>query len=714
MLEKIINLITLENYTRLIRGLLPNTMAVGMFDRDGELIWTDDQSQDSIITATFSASQHSTKPAIGIQQKELESGDKLFTIYLTNTKDYTMGHLVILVKKDNSPESDQATTIINDVLNAVRDIIQNEFLLTSELESMAEELAVRYEELNLIFGREDSEKEMTSLHHLVKNCTGFLDVGLSALILPDKNIAIYDFNQSNPIPHPHNVQPDLTTKMYQWVKQNEQSLIINDTLDSNRLETYPKIPHKILACPVVIGNSNIIGIIAIFNQHSKYDFTNSDRNLLDVICKKASKIIYACYDPLTGLENANSFEWKIKEALTQSRLKGQKHVVLNLDMNQTKVINDISGRKAGDALIRLTGEVIKGAVRNKDSVARLMGDKFGVLLENCSLEVATKLAQKIRQEINDISFEWNDETYDVSTSIGVATISAESESVAAIISSVEVARDTAKEHGRNQLQIFKRDDADLLRRRDRMHWVGRIQNALRKNRFQLYSQLVQPLQPGNTTTHYEILIRMLGEDGEVVLPGAFLPAAEHFHMMSLIDRWVVERSLDMLGDKKCHISINLSGQSLCEEGFQQLVLDLIDDSAVSPDLICFEITESAAIANMKEAMNFIDALKIKGCSFSLDDFGTGLSSFSYLKNLDVDYLKIDGSFVREIIDDPIADTMVLAIHQIGNSMGLKTIAEFVENDTIQERLIEMGIDYGQGYELGKPQPFQDQLLDTAV
>lgn len=715
MLESFVNLIKLDTYSRLIRDLVPNSKAIGIVNRTGRFIWTDDKSLDKFHDVNFSDSPLITKSASEIDQKELESGDILISINLSSYKDNTVDQLLVLADKGNSLDSEEAKTTLNDILNTIREIILNELELNSELELMAEELSSRYEELNLVYGRDNTEKDIylgvKSLQQLVKSCTNFLDVGISALIIPDKNISIYDFNKSSPIPHPHNLQPQLTTNLYNWISKNEQSIVINDATDPLRHELCPQLPYKILASPVSLGESKIIGVIAIFNTHLNQDYTNSDRNLLDVVSKKASKIIQTCFDALTGLENAVSFEWKLNEALTQARLEGRNHMIINLDINQTKVINDISGREAGDALICAVGQVIEREVRNRDSVARLMGDKFGILLENCPIDVATQLAEKLRIAINAIEFEWKGETYDVSSSIGVASISAESDSVASIITSVEVARDAAKERGRNQMQIFEDSNVDLLRRRDEMHWVGRIHSAVRENRLVLHSQLIQPLQPENTNVHYEILIRMLDEDGKIVMPGEFLPAAEHYYMMPLIDRWVVKQSLEMLSDNSSNISINLSGQSLCDEGFQQFVIDLIDSYNVDPEQICFEITESAAIANMKEAKQFIEAIKIIGCSFSLDDFGTGLSSFSYLKNLNVDYLKIDGSFVRELVDDPVSDTMVMSIHQIGKSMGIKTVAEFVENLAIRDRLVEMGVDYAQGYGLGKPRPFQDQLVE---
>ncbi|MFW2374797.1 MAG: EAL domain-containing protein, partial [Gammaproteobacteria bacterium] len=307
---------------------------------------------------------------------------------------------------------------------------------------------------------------------------------------------------------------------------------------------------------------------------------------------------------------------------------------------------------------------------------------------------------------------------EISATIGVALIDANTQSSASILSESELARDTAKDLGKNRVHVFQSEDGELLRRKDQMQWVTRIKSALREDRFVIYGQPIVPLQDSSVPHHIEILLRLQDEDGSILTPWTFLPAAERYHLMPEIDRWVVNQTLTMLSEQnnrhagmQIKVAINLSGQSLGNEEFLDFLLHRLDQVDFSLENICFEVTESAAISNLAEAQHFMSVLKEKGCRFSLDDFGTGLSSFAYLKNLPVDYLKIDGSFVKEIVNDPISDAMVSAINQVGQVMGLKTIAEFVENDAIKDHLKKLGVNYAQGYGVGKPRPILEQLED---
>ncbi len=490
-------------------------------------------------------------------------------------------------------------------------------------------------------------------------------------------------------------------------------MVINSPQDVIQNQLTSSLPCKLLLSPVEGGNGDVIGMLAIINSNRRRDFSNSDRNLLGVMSKKVTKIVQANYDSLTGLENTHSFESSVAELLAKSRSRGVKHAILNVDIDRIGVINDICGREAGDAAIRLVAESIVKTVRTEDTVARLSGDEFGVLLENCPLETAERLAGRISQEIALLDFTWEESTHEVSVCIGVAPITVQSESAAVILSSVEVARNAAKERGKNRIQVYEQDDTDLQRRRDEMQWVGRIQSALRESRFLLYGQLIQGLDVQNGEQHYEVLLRMLDDQGKLIPPMEFLPAAERYHLMVSIDRWVVQQAIDqmlsMAGDVQtfpCNLSINLSGQSMSDEAFADFVCEQLKRLGSYAGLICFEVTESAAIANLDDAKRFMAKIKSQGCKFSLDDFGTGLSSFAYLRNLNVDYLKIDGSFVRKIDVDPVSEIMVSAINQVGHAMGLLTIAEYVENETIKQKLCDIGVNFGQGYALEKPKPLQ--------
>ena len=593
-----------------------------------------------------------------------------------------------------------------------------------ELNHMTDELTRRYEELNLIYKAEDQAMNIYHgrelLRQLVMNTSRFLNVDIIYLFIAGKNISMHKFRGDNPVFQAEELFSCLRDQVQPLLESENNALVINHIEEARQFGLCEDLPFKLVASPVVNLDNDVIGLLAIASQNFSVDFSNSDRNLLDVMSKKASKIAQSHFDPLTGLENSNSFELILKDLLKQSWGMDVQHAVANVDIDRMAVINDISGRDAGDALIKKVGKTLAGMVRSRDVVARLGSDKFGILLENCDLPTAKIVMRKIAHAVSSIEMEWDGESHDVSVSIGIAPVNAQSQSVTSLLNAAETARNVGKDRGRNSIHVLDMEDSDLLQRKEQIRWVGRIQSALRDDRFLLYAQLIQPLKAGSDKPHYEILVRMEDDDGSAIPPGQFLPAAESFYLMSSIDYWVVNRAFAELAEVNrelssgCQVSINLSGQSLNDPvGFAAYIENKLEEYQLDPGDICFEITESAAIANLDDARVFIDQVHALGCRFSLDDFGTGLSSFAYLKNLQVDYLKIDGGFVRDILKDQVSESMVGAINQVGQAMKLKTVAEFVENDAIRQKLANIGVDYGQGYGIDKPSLFRQVHLDKA-
>ncbi len=431
--------------------------------------------------------------------------------------------------------------------------------------------------------------------------------------------------------------------------------------------------------------------------------------------KIESKLSYqASYDDLTGLINRSEFEQHTNSLLSRIQTDSAEHAMCFLDLDQFKIINDTCGHFAGDELLRQLGMLLRNSVRQQDTVARLGGDEFGVLMQNCTLDQAYRGAGAILDAIKEYQFSWEGKTFRVGVSIGLIAITETSGNYTDMFKQADAACYMAKELGRNRIHVYHPNDVELAARQGEMQWVGRIHLALDENRFCLYAQPIVSLD-NDDLMHYELLVRMLDAQDEIIPPGAFLPAAERYNLIERIDTWVVEHAISMMSSQSVFveqvnfISINLSGQSLANAQFMPVVIDLIVESNIDANKICFEVTETAAISNLLAASTFIVALKDLGCRFALDDFGSGLSSFGYLKNLPVDYLKIDGMFVKDMVDDPIDKAMVKSINDIGHVMDMKTIAEFVENDAIMEQLKELGVDYAQGYGIGKPKPFHDVI-----
>ncbi|MEM9291871.1 MAG: EAL domain-containing protein [Acidobacteriota bacterium] len=428
----------------------------------------------------------------------------------------------------------------------------------------------------------------------------------------------------------------------------------------------------------------------------------------------------ASHDALTGLVNRRAFEVQLEKALESSRQQQAEHALLYLDLDQFKVINDTCGHIAGDELLRQLARLLRNRVRKGDTIARLGGDEFGALIQHCSLQDAEQVAAGLREAVAEYRFVWEDKSFNLGVSIGLVPLTEGTESITSALAAADSACYAAKEKGRNRYHVYHRDDIALARRQGEMQWVSRLHRALDEDRFQLFVQPIRRLDRLESVAprRYEILLRMEDEDGQLVVPGAFLPAAERYNLSVRIDRWVVKRALHWLEQSpdstarlEC-LCLNLSGHSLSDEGFLGFLKESLESSAIQPELLCFEITETSAISNLTAASRFIRGLKDLGCRFALDDFGSGLSSFAYLKNLPVDYLKIDGIFVKDIAQQPIDFAMVKSINEIGHVMGKETIAEFVQDRNTLELLKQIGVDYAQGYAIGRPHPIDELRSET--
>lgn len=418
------------------------------------------------------------------------------------------------------------------------------------------------------------------------------------------------------------------------------------------------------------------------------------------------------HDALTGLANRVDFERRLQELLDSARSKGTRHALVFFDLDRFKVVNDTAGHLAGDELLRQVAALLSAKVHNAGTLARLGGDEFGLLLEDCELQAANCLAQDLVDAVRRFRFVWNQKNLGVGLSAGLVSIDAASDGITRVLSDANLAYCMAKERGPNTVHVYQEDDREIAQRRSEMRWLAILNSALEDNRFQLYRQPIIPLTvaPG-AQLHCEVLLRLVDETGCVVSPAVFLPAAERYHLISTIDRWVADALFRFLllqeregtpAERNVIYAMNVSGASLSEPSFLDFVRDRLRCHRVPAHRICFEITETAVISNMQSAVRFIRELKRLGCRFALDDFGTGLSSFSYLQTLAVDYIKIDGSFVSNMLRDPMAYAIVSSVNSLAHAVGLKTIAEFVDQRGLLDGLSELGVDYVQGHHLASP------------
>jgi len=470
----------------------------------------------------------------------------------------------------------------------------------------------------------------------------------------------------------------------------EHTILINRTGD--------EVPIQDSAAPIRDRIGNIIGSVMVFHDTSK------ESRLFRQLSYQAA------HDSLTGLINRREFENRVAAALDAIKGDDATHALLYVDLDQFKVVNDTFGHSAGDALLGQLSDLIQGSIRSTDVLSRLGGDEFGILLERCGETRAMEVAESIRDVIENYRFEWKDSFTNIRCSIGVVMVSGEDEDAAGVMSSADVACYSAKDMGRNQIHLYRDSDASL--RHEEMKWVSRITSAVEEDRFELYFQPIIGIGQGEPESdsrgHYELLLRMRDRNGDIVSPDQFIPAAERYNLMSTLDRWVIHKALSELADASSReqarytVAINLSGTSLSEDRFLEYVIDELNGRQLPKGAVCFEITETAAISNLSRVIHFMQELKKLGCKFSLDDFGSGLSSFTYLKNLPVDYLKIDGQFIRNVVDDSVDESMVRAIREVGHAMGIETIAERVESREVLDKLGAIGVEFAQGYYIARP------------
>ncbi len=464
------------------------------------------------------------------------------------------------------------------------------------------------------------------------------------------------------------------------------------------------------AAPIRSRSGRLIGVVLVFR-----DVTRA-RELAHHLSWQAS------HDALTELANRREFERLLAGLLQSAGSRQMRHVLLYLDLDQFKVVNDSCGHQAGDELLKQLASLLLSRMRKSDTLARLGGDEFGVLLEGCNIEQAGPVAQQLLDAIRAFRFSWQGRLFSVSASIGAAEINSACDSPAQVMAAADTACFMAKDKGRNQIQVFRDDDEEVSFRQGEMGWASRLLQSVEENRFFLSFQHVRALdlpQPSGACEYIEVLLRMKDEHGRTIPPMTFIPAAERYHLMPTIDRWVIERTLHCIHRysraaavgseadlcRRARFAVNLSGVSLSDEHFLDFILDQFDKTGAPPAQLCFEITETAAISNLSRVARFMHRLKAMGCRFALDDFGSGLSSFAYLKNLPVDYLKIDGMFVKGSAIDATDFALVESINRIGHVMGMQTIAEFVESEDVLQRMQAIGVNYVQGYHVHQPESY---------
>jgi len=558
------------------------------------------------------------------------------------------------------------------------------------------------------------------LERLLEGFASRLQVDIAAVLLNDERLRVRYKSHQRSSKNAGKLMDQLEADLAHWVKAAKNGLLQNDSGTAGNQHARLSHACKLVAAPISLTDNSVDGIVVVVNPPAANDFTNRDASLVRALAATVTEIVQSHYDTATGLMTRKEFEYVLDDALSAGSHSTTRHCLLYLDLDELQLLEDSLGREARDELVGQVALQLKADADDTADISRIGEDEFAILLRNCTLKRGFCVAQEIRRAVSSLNVVWRDEPVKMTASIGVTQLVPGIGTRESTLAAARIACITAKENGRDRVKAFWHDDAVRLNDQRRENIISRIQAALENGRFLLYSQAIKPLWTRARAHHLEVLIKGIDDDDEPIPPSEFIPYAEQAKIMPELDRWVVKHSLAALagaqGSKragKAIISINLSGQSLCDDGFLDFVIEQLERTKVPATSICFELTETAAILNMERARKFMATLTRHGCRFSLDDFGAGLSSFSYLRTLPVSFLKIDGQFVRDIVDDPVCNAMVAAIHQMSHAMGLQTIAEYVETPAIKQHLRGIGIDYGQGDAIAKPILFSDALASLA-
>jgi diguanylate cyclase (GGDEF)-like protein len=479
------------------------------------------------------------------------------------------------------------------------------------------------------------------------------------------------------------------------------------------------VPYRILSCPLQQTGGKTLGVLVLFREQSAPEFTVRDARIGDVLARKAHGVIETSYDGMSGLYTRPAFEQRVR-AVVAAQKQGSEWSALYIDTDQLHVVNENFGMHVGDTVIAQLGELIRRRLAPGAFGARISGDRFAVLLPT-GVEDATRFAESLREGAEQLGGPQGEHRVQVSISIGVAALDAGAELMHSL-AAAETACKAAKGRGRNRVETHKADDPAVVRRFADISVAARLRTAITEDRLRLDAQLVAPFVTGaSVRPHYELLLRMIDEDGATLGPDRFLAAANRYHLMPLLDRWVMDRAITLLAPHAALLSkrsvgfaINLSAQSLDDEGFADFLGEKLERSGLEPSLFGFELTEHASIASIARAETLMRRLRRLGCGVALDNFGTGLSSLAYLRQLPVTALKIDGSFVRDVLKDGRAESMVQAVAQLARSMSIATVATYVETEELRHRVAALGVDYGQGFAIGRPAPLQEVIVELPL
>ena len=713
------NIITRKNIGSakgLLQSLVPRAQCFCFYDLNRICIWSsdgaDDYEIDNYVADLPEELLAGVDPDSSLLRRTLTSGRTLLVIPVIRDKKSSLGLLVTVFSKNAGKSSWFNPSLLQKILLPAVEVIGEGLSLHHQL-GLAEARADSAEqELKLVYQIDEkthgTSKSHAGLAQLIGQSGRFIGVTYSVLLLPAKRIRISATHSSWKNVNRKALDKYLITTLFPKL-EGQRLPAIFDVPSVAGSDAIEEQGYQAMLCPLLDRAGNLEGVIAQLGRVSKEAFEDSHVRFMSHIMRKVQYVIEQSFDAMTGLMNRAGFEAQLHESTKTLQGSEESHQIIYFDLDNLQLVNDTFGREAGDEVIARFSQMLEDVLPKNAVATRLTGDDFAILLTHSTLDEALDLTSFVRKGSDKLRYLQGDKSLQVTVSIGIAEFGSKIKDEGDALTAARIACDTAKDHGRDRIEVYDQDNQSIIRRYDDMHLVSQIQQTLDSDGFVLLAQPIVSLKGKDESNRFEVLLRMRDSKGNRVTSSAFFSAAERYQLMPQIDRWVVSAVLARLGEHAAYLkesntifAINLSGQSLGDDEILNFIEEEIKSSGVPASSLCFEVTESAAVSNSVKAQSFINALRKRGCTFALDDFGAGLSSFAYLKNFKVDTLKIDGSFIRDITKNRISESMVAAITQVATVMELETVAEYVENMKTKTLITKLGVDFAQGHAVGKP------------
>jgi diguanylate cyclase (GGDEF)-like protein len=727
MVADVHNLITRKNIGAakgLLQSLVPRAQCFCFYGLDRSCVWSsdgvDDYEIDTFVTELPEGIVDGSDPDFEMLRRTLTSGRTLLVLPVYADAGEGLGILVSVFSRNAGKSSWFNPSLLQNILQPAVRMIGETLRLNIEINGLDERVEEAEKELKLVYQVDEkihgTSRSHAGLAQLIGQSGRFLGISYSVLLMPSKRIRISATHSSWKKVNRKSVDKYLMDRLFTQLEERRGPTVFEIPAVEGS-ENPAEQGYQAMLCPLLDNAGNLVGVLAQLGRVSGKPFTDTHKRFMSHIVRKVEYVIEQSFDPMTGLMNRSGFEAQLQESMKSLSHRDDQHQLIYFDVDNLSLVNDSFDRLAGDEVIVRFGHLIEEHLPQNAVASRLTEDEFVVLLTHSDSSDALALASKIRGGSHVLNYLKGDKSLQVTVSAGIAELSKKATEGDAL-TAARIACDFAKDHGRDRVEVHDQENRSIIQRYDDMQLVSEIQKSLDGDAFTLMAQPIMPLHKADSKSRFEILLRMKDSQGNPVSTNAFLSAAERYQIMPQIDRWVVSSTLTRLAthaedlDKLDAVfAINLSGQSLGDSEIPKFIEDEIDQSGVSASALCFEVTESAAVSSRDRAQAFIDALKKRGCRFSLDDFGAGLSSFAYLKNFDIDILKIDGGFIRDITDNRISESMVAAITQVAKVMELETVAEYVESNETKALITKLGVDFAQGHIVGKPIPFDEVLTE---